>query len=430
MPPLPTPIALVFAALFAGAAQAGPAYLPESAPEPIPAPTMEWPATNPTLGERDWRDANATVGHFERGHIDLLRWEAEHLPRQSDEADSRPLLNPGEAVKAAFSLRPALFATTDMSPRERATTNIEAVELARTVQQAWVRAATANAALKQAETAFEAASIADELAARMTAAGNWGRNRFAAKRLELADAAVGLAQARHAAFAAREALIRASGLSGESLRFSLPTELPPLPDSPLTASDVETEALTNHPEIATKAAEAQRADRALPTRAETLWNQTIEPALSGRAADPLGLLPANAPLLDLRRTPIGHETLNPVRTRAEANELAIQRRSQAREAWHAYATAHEIATLLQRQTVPLTAELEEDAMLRYNGMLKSTWDLIDAVRERIAAESTALDAQQDFWLAHINLQAVLAGAEHVGNGGGIARVTRATDGGH
>ena len=138
-----------------------------------------------------------------------------------------------------------------------------------------------------------------------------------------------------------------------------------------------------------------------------------------------------APYIDLRRTPLSHDTQRAMRTRAEAALLALRVRSQAREAWHGYATAHAVASLMRDRVLPLTAEFEDDMLLRYNGMLKSTWDLIDATRERVAAESAALQTQRDFWLAHINLQAVLAGAEHVGGGSAFARNTRGgAAGGH
>src|SRR5690606_40775670 len=132
-----------------------------------------------------------------------------------------------------------------------------------------------------------------------------------------------------------------------------------------------------------------------------------------------------APFVDLRRTPLGHDAQRALRTRAEASTLAIRIRSQAREAWHGYAAAHEVARLLRERALPLAAERADDMLLRYNGMLKSTWDLIDSTREHIAADTAALTAERDFWLAHINLQAVLAGAEHVGGGSGAARTDRA-----
>lgn len=422
------PLALLVAALLAGAAQAAPPYAPEAPAAALTHSPVAWPEHDPALGEGDWREANDTVGRFERGHIDLLRWEAANLPKAADAADSRPLLTAGSAVRMAFAQRPALFTTSGMNAQERAVADVASVELARDVQQAWIGAVAAQAELRNAEREFEAASVADELAARMTAAGNWGRDRLVGKRLDLADAAIALTQARHATFAAREALIRAAGLSGEAAQFSLPTELPPLPKEVQTADDIEAEVVRSHPLLAVAAADAERADTTLSQGDRALWQAASEAALPD-AGD--ATLPTTAPYIDLRRTPLSHDVQRALRTRAEATSLAVRVRSQAREAWHGYATAHEVATLLRARSVPLTTEREDDMLLRYNGMLKSTWDVIDATRDRGATESAALAAERDFWLAHINLQAVLAGAEHIGGGSGVARSNRgAAAGGH
>lgn len=422
---LRTPATLLVSALLAGAAQAAPPSAPAA---PLAKPSIAWPANDPALAERDWREANDAVGRFERGHIDLLRWEAANLPKSTDAADKRPLLTAGSAVRMAFAQRPALFTTSGMNAQERAMADVAAVELAREVQQAWIGAVAAQVELRNAEHEFEAASVADELAARMTAAGNWGRDRLIGKRIDLADAAMALAQARHAAFAAREALIRAAGLYGKASAFSLPTELPPLPQEVQTADGIEAEVVRTHPLLAVAAAEAERADTALTRGDRALWQAATEAALPD-AGD--ATVPTTAPYIDLRRTPLSHDVQRALRTRSEAELLAVRVRSQAREAWHGYATAFEVATLLRAHSLPLTVEREDDILLRYNGMLKSTWDVIDAARERVSTESAALAAERDFWLAHINLQAVLAGAEHVGGGTGLARSTRGgAAGGH
>jgi hypothetical protein len=61
-------------------------------------------------------------------------------------------------------------------------------------------------------------------------------------------------------------------------------------------------------------------------------------------------------------------------------------------------------------------ELEEAAVLQYNGMFKSTWDLLASTRERIDAVNATLQAQQQAWMAHIALRGVLAGLPDAGNG--------------
>jgi len=61
--------------------------------------------------------------------------------------------------------------------------------------------------------------------------------------------------------------------------------------------------------------------------------------------------------------------------------------------------------------VPLTTALQEETQLRYNGMLQSTWELLASARARLESANAAVMAQRDFWLAHTDLQAVLAGGE-------------------
>jgi hypothetical protein len=41
-------------------------------------------------GRVEWKRANDDVGQFQRGHIDLLKWEAEHLPPPAGRATPQP----------------------------------------------------------------------------------------------------------------------------------------------------------------------------------------------------------------------------------------------------------------------------------------------------------------------------------------------------
>jgi hypothetical protein len=94
----------------------------------------------------------------------------------------------------------------------------------------------------------------------------------------------------------------------------------------------------------------------------------------------------------------------------EADTLSIATRSQTREAWYRYRTAFDVARHQQDIVVPLTTALQEETQLRYNGMLQSTWELLASARARIESMNAATLTQRDFWLAHTDLQAVLAGA--------------------
>jgi hypothetical protein len=415
----------VFFLLLAGGigpalADATPPYDPA-----LSAPPVAYQALGPlpdaatTLGENDWRSANDTVGAFTRGHIDILRWEAENLPRPADPVDgpAEPL-SVTQALRIALSQRPELFVSPDMGALERARADVGFVEFSRDVQRTWIHAVAAARDLKTATEAHEAVSVATELAERMTRVGNWGQDRLLREQRALSESNLRLAQARQTAVSTREALIRTLGLWGEAASFSLPDRLPELPEAPLEGDGMESAALQAHPEMSLAAIDAERARRALGSRTRDMWNEAREDALSGvfdplTDGNPLEYTIATAPRLDLRLLPPGHDAERAAEAEAKAVALAVRIRSQVREAYHQYRIAYDLARNA-REAQRVSEALQEETLLRYNGMLKSTWDLLAAARERVESGGAAAQAQRDFWLAHANLQAVLAGAGYPG----------------
>lgn len=416
----PAAAALLITGLLPLLAIAAQAYDPDA---PVPAPTyIPLPASTalPTLGERDWRSANDTVGAFPRGHIDILKWEAENSPAPAADATTDTVgLTPTEAVRQALAGHPELFASTDMNPSERARADIAMIEFSRDIHRAWVGAVAARQQLHHVQRAFDTAALAAELAVRMTQVGNWGQDRLLREQLTLREAEVELARARQEASTRDEALVRQLGLWGRTTAISLPGQLPELPASPLGGDGLEAVALRIHPQLKLAAIDAARAQRGLSAQTLAAWAQTTREAIAGipdsSAEDghPLAGLVTAAPVLDLRRAALGHEAERAARTQAEATRLAVTIRSNVREAYHQYRITHELA-LKAQQALQLRVAAQEDMLLRYNGMLKSTWDLLAAARERVAGKAAAVVALRDFWLAHASLQAVLAGGDYAG----------------
>ena len=409
------------------------ADVPASRMQRLPAPLVPEAA----MAEKDWRSANDTVGTFTRGHIDILRWEAQNLPPSvMARVPGGEPLSSSAAVRIALANRPDLFATEDMGALERARADIAAVTFARDVQRAWIRAVAAEHGLRRTEEAFEAADITAELAARMTRVGNWGQDRLLREQLGLSDAGVGLAQVRQEALSAREALVRKLGLWGDGLDFPLPETLPPLPEQPLDGEGLEARALQAHPTLRVAAIEAERSRRGVASRSQAMWSEAIDAALERAVAartdaeNPLASPIQGAPVLERRRLPAGHEAERAATAQAKAAALAVSIRSQVREAYHQYRVAYDAARRAE-ENARLAELLQDEASLRYNGMLKSTWDLLASARDRVGRADAATRALGDFWLAHANLQAVLAGAEYPGPDGSSVRAARQADaGGH
>ena len=76
----------------------------------------------------------------------------------------------------------------------------------------------------------------------------------------------------------------------------------------------------------------------------------------------------------------------------------------------AYQASHALAKG-SRDALKTQAFINEETVLRYNGMLSSVWDVLDASRNQAKAAMDAIGAQRDFWIAEVDLQWVLQGGE-------------------
>ena len=104
-------------------------------------------------------------------------------------------------------------------------------------------------------------------------------------------------------------------------------------------------------------------------------------------------------------------------------ELAVNVRSQARDAYRTYRSAYDIAGHYQREVLPLRKIISDETLLRYNAMLIDVFSLLAEARLRIAATIAAIEAKRDFWLAAVDLKAATVGGGMSGNRTGASRPT-------
>ena len=91
-------------------------------------------------------------------------------------------------------------------------------------------------------------------------------------------------------------------------------------------------------------------------------------------------------------------------------EMAVNARSQARQAYRAYRSAYDIAAHYLNEVMPLRQIISDETTLRYNAMMIDVFALLTEARQRTASAINSLEAQQSFWLATIDLDdAILAG---------------------
>ncbi len=342
-------------------------------------------------------------------------YQSAFSPHQTPEIDGTKsaLLWPEQAVKLALLKQPELFIRTNTVGLDLIRAQAGVLKLSRSVYRAWIEAVAAQQSLTFVASTHEAAQTAAELAQRMTQTGNWSKVPLLQAQLVQAATANQLAKAQEQAFVAHEKLIKLIGISGDQTKVELPPQLPKLPATPLPWAGLETQALRNKPELALAITAARLAQANIGTQDVLELQAAMTDAVSSLAAltaPSLATLPMIAPQLPMTRVAQNRTLENALAPMIEADTLSIATRSQTREAWYRYRTAFDVARHQQDIVVPLTTALQEETQLRYNGMLQSTWELLASARARIESMNAATLTQRDFWLAHTDLQAVLAGA--------------------
>jgi outer membrane protein TolC len=115
------------------------------------------------------------------------------------------------------------------------------------------------------------------------------------------------------------------------------------------------------------------------------------------------------PLFDFGSTRVARAEATYMQSLNRTAQVAINARSEVREAYSAYRTAYDLARHYRDDIVPLRKRISDEKLLRYNGMLTSVFELLADSKDQIASVTGAVEALRDHWVAETNLQAALAG---------------------
>lgn len=295
----------------------------------------------------------------------------------------------------------------------------EVVKLAAASRKSWVQAVAAQQTAAYMRDVKEAAEAGAELARRMTRVGNWSRLNQAREQSVLADATAQLARAEQAAFASREQLTRLMGLWGRQTLFTLPDRLPDLPKTPQDIQNVEAMALQQRLDVQNAQAESVYVAQSMGlTRATGFMNaldigygrDTTFNNSNGERETRRGFeLELPLPVFDWGQAGNARAQALYMQSAARVRQVAVNARSEAREAYHGYRTAYDLARHYRDEVVPLRKFIADEMVLRYNGMLSSVFELLADTRAHVLAVNASIDALRDYWLADADLQTALSG---------------------
>jgi outer membrane protein TolC len=288
-------------------------------------------------------------------------------------------------------------------------------------RRAYYRAVGMREKLRTLEQAAKAAESSAKLAHSLGESG--AMNRLDQTRYEVfyAEVTAQVAGARQQALAERERLVRAMGLWGDDLSFTLPDALLGPPARPRDQPDVEREAVERRIDLQIARKRLSALAKSLGLTQSTRFVDLFQIAAMGKitredlTSDRVNFNDAGAgatieiPIFDLGETRVREAEQRWFEAFNRLAERAVNVRSEAREAYRNYRSAHEIARHQTREILPLYATMADESLRRYNSMLIDVFALVDNARRRKAAQATAIDAKRDFWLADAELRAAIVG---------------------
>jgi outer membrane protein TolC len=290
----------------------------------------------------------------------------------------------------------------------------QAVTLAADARKAYYVAVAAAQASAFADKVRGSAEAAAELAARMRATGNWSALDAAREHAFYQDAVTQQAQAHLQATTAREELVRLLGLWGPSLEFTLPDRLPDLPAQAREETNAEAVALAQRLDVLIARLDAQATSQALGLTRATGFINVFDAGYANKSTT--GAPRQNGyevslelPLFDWGGARVARAQATYLQAVHRTGDIAVRARSEVRQAYASYRTAYDIARHYRDEVVPLRKQIADEVLLRYNGMLASTFELLAESREQLTSVNAAIAAQRDFWIADTNLQSAMNG---------------------
>ena len=290
----------------------------------------------------------------------------------------------------------------------------ETVGLAGETRKAFFDAVTAQQLVGYFSQVKEAADASNELARRMAAAGNFSKLAQMREQSFYSDATSQLARAQHQAVAARERLTRVLALSGDQLNFKLPERLPDLPTAPAEPKDAEQTAMDKRLDVLMAKRATDSTAKSLGLSKTTRFINVLHAGYQNKSAT--GEARSNGyeielelPLFDFGSARVARAEATYMQSVNRTAQVAVNARSEVREAYSAYRTAYDLARHYRDEVVPLRKRISQENLLRYNGMLASVFDLLADSRDQISSVTTAVESLRDYWVAETNLQAALTG---------------------
>jgi cobalt-zinc-cadmium efflux system outer membrane protein len=290
----------------------------------------------------------------------------------------------------------------------------EVTHTAAQVRQAWFSVVADTQALELFQQVTLASEAGADLAARQYAAGTLSRRDQASQQAFYAQAIVEAARAEAQLAADREKVNRLLGLYGDLTQWKIPGRLPELPPQVPGMENVESAAISQRLDLAAANAEVEMLARAAGLTRSTRWLSALGIGVAyKREPDGEKLLGPEVeltlPLFDQGQARVARAEAELREAERRLEQLAIDVRSEAREALMRLRAAHGVAGHYRDALLPLQQTVVSETLKFYNGMLVGVYDLLLARQAQVQTAKEYIDASKEFWLAWAELEQAVGG---------------------
>ncbi len=295
----------------------------------------------------------------------------------------------------------------------------ETLRLAAETRRAYIRAVAARHILAALNAAKESAEASAKLADELVQTGALNKLDHARRQVFATELDAQVAAARQEAATTQERLTRLMGLwEGSQVEALLPDALPPMPGKSLSLAAAERQAMDRRVDLMVARLEAEALARSFGLTRKTRLINVLDAGGDWKTQKDKGEPKAEGggfniafevPLYDFGRAKVREAEQRYLEAVNALRALAVDARSQAREAYSAYSSARAIVAKYESEVLPLRETISAETELQYNAMQVDAFTLLETARANAAAKVASIEAKRNFWLASTELSVAVLG---------------------
>lgn len=331
---------------------------------------------------------------------------------------------PGLGLNVEFSLVQELLDVFMLPARKRIArqqfeadvlrTAHEALKVVAEAREAYTSLQAAELLLRNQARIVATTEASAELARLQHEAGNIPELDAAITQSAWEEARIALAREELELVGRREVLNRLLGLWGENTEWKAVEPLPGVPTEEPPLEHLEQLALRRRWDVEAARGEVALMDQSVALARSSRFIGTVEVGVSTeREAEGLRFtgpsLVLELPIFDQRQALIGRLEAQRRVAERRLEKLAVDARSEVRQARAELQTARRLAEHYSKVLLPLRRRVVEQSQLQYNAMVLSPFQLLEARREEVRTYREYVETLREYWSARNALENAVGG---------------------